>query len=201
MNADHTWNYCSPLDHFAPTESDQYAVQNWNHGCLFGPFFPHNFMLVIVAAARNWIYDHFALTEMESVCCIELEPSLKSDPTALWATLILSLHEMEQVWKLFPVKCELTGVWKNITNVLKELAGANLNVHDLFTKEMGRGTHTAFWHEDWSGSSILKEIFPLLFRLESKKQCCVSDRYKRIGAAIQWTWGWKRAPTTQEENI
>ncbi|KAL4577093.1 hypothetical protein LXL04_013196 [Taraxacum kok-saghyz] len=76
MNADHTWNYCSPLDHFAPTESDQYVVQNWNHSCLFGPFCPHNFMLVIVAAARNWIYDHFALTEMESVCCIELVPWL-----------------------------------------------------------------------------------------------------------------------------
>ena len=86
-------------------------------------------------------------------------------------------------------------------NVTKELVGANLNVHDLFKKEMGRGTHTSFWHEYWSGSSILKDIFPLLFRLESKKQCCVSDRYQRVGATIQWTWGWKRAPSTQEENI
>ncbi|KAL4591708.1 hypothetical protein LXL04_004679 [Taraxacum kok-saghyz] len=98
-------------------------------------------------------------------------------------------------------RCELTGVWKNIMNMTKELGGVNLNANDLFKKEMGRGTQTSFWYEDLSGSGILQDIFPLLFRLESKKQCSVSDLYQRLGATIQWPWGWKRLPSNQEENI
>ena len=37
---------------------------------------------------------------------------LKSCPDYQWAWLIRSLHEMDRVWKLFPVRSTLPGVWK-----------------------------------------------------------------------------------------
>ncbi|KAL4588128.1 hypothetical protein LXL04_001008 [Taraxacum kok-saghyz] len=57
---------------------------------------------------------------------------------------------------------------------------------ELCKKELGAGNETYFWYEDWSGNGILKDIFPDLFQLESRKMCLVRDRYQMNGGTLEW---------------
>ena len=111
---------------------------------------------------------------------------LKSDASSLWARLVLSIHSSSRVWKFFPVRLDISGVWKNIVSISNDLNLCNINFMELCKKELGAGNGTYFWYEDWSGNGILKDIFPDLFQLESRKMCLVTDRYHANGGTIDW---------------
>lgn len=47
------------------------------------------------------------------------------------------------------------------------------------TKWIGDGLCTSFWHENWGPfDRCLKELYPRLFQIESRKDVCVADRVK-----------------------
>ncbi|KAL4561275.1 hypothetical protein LXL04_033439 [Taraxacum kok-saghyz] len=72
---------------------------------------------------------------------------------------------------------------------------------ELCKKELGAGNGTYFWHEDWSGNGILKDIFPDLFLLESRKMCLVRDKYHANGSTTDRFWEWERTTLSYSEKI
>lgn len=43
------------------------------------------------------------------------------------------------------------------------------------------------------------ENFPLLYKLEIFKLCCLVDRYMFSGDNVLWNWKWKRSPSSIQE--
>ncbi|KAL4576429.1 hypothetical protein LXL04_012522 [Taraxacum kok-saghyz] len=68
-------------------------------------------------------------------------------------------------------------------------------------KEAGRGDKTVFWWEDWSGNSVLKEMFPLLYKIEKEKQCLVKNRIKQQGDTRTYEWSWRKENLSTEEEV
>ncbi|KAL4570624.1 hypothetical protein LXL04_026282 [Taraxacum kok-saghyz] len=66
---------------------------------------------------------------------------------------------------------------------------------------MGRGDKTSFWHEEWTGSGILKDIFPLLYKIEKEKNCTVLERLVTSEENPSYNWKWKKARLSTEEDI
>lgn len=77
----------------------------------------------------------------------------------------------------------------------------NSQFAELLKKDLGKGNLTSFWFENWSGNGPLKDSFSELLKLESKKQCLLSDRYEKIGDTFEWKWSWKRSPSSDMEKI
>ncbi|KAL4582705.1 hypothetical protein LXL04_007264 [Taraxacum kok-saghyz] len=113
----------------------------------------------------------------------------------------MALHMKGSRWQTFPVKTELTGVWKNITKVVKELEADNIFLADHMSKQVGCWDKTSFWHEEWTGSGILKDVFPLLFKIEKEKNCTVLDRLDTSNHNPSCKWNWKKTRLSAEEDI
>ncbi|XP_071700204.1 uncharacterized protein [Rutidosis leptorrhynchoides] len=60
-----------------------------------------------------------------------------------------------------------------------------------FTKVIGDGSNTLFWHDHWIGEVKLCMMFPRLYNLEQSALVTVSDRVPEGGFA----WNWRRTPT------
>lgn len=58
-------------------------------------------------------------------------------------------------------------------------------------KEIGDGGTTSFWEEKWGGlEKCLKESYPRLYRLETKKDCVLKERVclGELGSECVWSW-------------
>lgn len=56
------------------------------------------------------------------------------------------------------MRLKVTGVWKNIVSVSKDIAICNIKIVELSKKELGGDNTTSLWFEDWYGSDILKHF-------------------------------------------
>ena len=52
-------------------------------------------------------------------------------------------------------KITLSGVWKNISKVVNDLAGMNINVDDIFQQHVISGNKTLSWKDRWIGYNTL----------------------------------------------
>ncbi|XP_071715067.1 uncharacterized protein [Rutidosis leptorrhynchoides] len=62
---------------------------------------------------------------------------------------------------------------------------------DRFLKD---GKSTAFWHDRWLGSFILKEKYPRLFALDTDKSCTVFYRVDLAGSSFSFNGSWLHSP-------
>ncbi|MFS7901135.1 hypothetical protein Hanom_Chr00s171574g01828981 [Helianthus anomalus] len=58
---------------------------------------------------------------------------------------------------------------------------------------VGSGANVAFWIDFWIGSQPLFMSFPLLFELEKKKSCSVSERVSWESNRVTLSWFWSRS--------
>ncbi|GJZ87097.1 hypothetical protein Tco_0658707 [Tanacetum coccineum] len=74
------------------------------------------------------------------------------------------------LWKFYDQKnCLWSKVIRAIHEV-KELQKQGVNVLDCLSLKLGNGESTSFWHDNWSGVGVAKDIFPRLFALEDRKE-------------------------------
>lgn len=69
----------------------------------------------------------------------------------------------------------------------------------MIKKEIKDGVNTLLWFDVWKGEVPFCLRFPLLFALETRKGCRVSDRLLMYENEICGRWDWCRQPLGQEE--
>ncbi|KAJ0539673.1 putative RNA-directed DNA polymerase [Helianthus annuus] len=123
----------------------------------------------------------------------------RNESNALWRKVVDSIHFSNRSWSSIPLNNKIGGVWKGIVqNVIKtKVEGVSLLQN--FKGLAGNGRRIRFWLEPWVCNVPLKDRFPLLFRLESKKNCWVFSRYNSDLQAFSSSWGWSRSPESAEE--
>nr|GEW70825.1 RNA-directed DNA polymerase, eukaryota, reverse transcriptase zinc-binding domain protein [Tanacetum cinerariifolium] len=73
------------------------------------------------------------------------------------------------LWKFCDKKHSL---WSKI---IKAIHGNDGKV-DLIRLKLGNGESASFWHDNWSGSGVVKDLFPRLFALENHKEVSVRSK-------------------------
>ncbi|GJZ22493.1 putative RNA-directed DNA polymerase [Tanacetum coccineum] len=89
--------------------------------------------------------------------------------------------------------------WKSIIKLPKSFSCANINLHSVFRRKVGDGSSIRFWKDLWVGDSCLKNNFPRLYLLETKKNCTIKDRCCCLNGPNNFSWAWRRSPTLGSE--
>ncbi|KAJ0609001.1 putative RNA-directed DNA polymerase [Helianthus annuus] len=63
-----------------------------------------------------------------------------------------------------------------------------------FRGELGNGQGIAFWTDPWLENEPLKDIYPNIFKLESKKRCKVADRLSAQEGSLNVSRKWRKGP-------
>ncbi|PWA56066.1 RNA-directed DNA polymerase, eukaryota, Reverse transcriptase zinc-binding domain protein [Artemisia annua] len=91
-----------------------------------------------------------------------------SQKTSLWVRIIKAIHGDDgKVGK--DIYSGIRSCWLNIVREVKELQIQRINVLDYIHLKLGNGESILFWEEKWSNDSVLKDLFPRLYALESNK--------------------------------
>ncbi|OVA10116.1 hypothetical protein BVC80_1591g21 [Macleaya cordata] len=75
--------------------------------------------------------------------------------------------------------------WRQITNCCTSTrALATLIIHS--------GSTISFWHDSWTGHKPLKEICPLLFKISTAKDGCITDLIIQTATGNDWHLTFRR---------
>lgn len=88
-------------------------------------------------------------------------------------------------------KKTILRVWSHIQSSILDLGDLGIELYDLFEFHVGSGNGTLFWLDNWLGSGSLASRFPLLYGLDSRKSCFISDRLA--------SWSWRQMPRSPVE--
>ncbi|GJU10200.1 RNA-directed DNA polymerase, eukaryota [Tanacetum coccineum] len=124
---------------------------------------------------------------------------------ALWCKLIRSIHgQSGDSNTTLPLKSK-SGTWYHIVSIKNDLLNLGIDMSLIFKKKIGNGSDTRFWTDNWVGGGLLKFSFLRLYRLDTNKQCVVSDRAptfhqhfattsapiataSQVGLVYKWSW-------------
>jgi len=91
-----------------------------------------------------------------------------NEETALWRTVVQSIHNEDQAALPSWVTSRGTGPWKDIKKlVLKQQPSSNMFTKHLKMK-LGDGSKIRFWEDPWLPTGTLKDTFPLLYRISNQ---------------------------------
>nr|KAJ0202709.1 hypothetical protein LSAT_V11C500285080 [Lactuca sativa] len=122
------------------------------------------------------------------------------EQNSLWSSCIRALHNTRGIDGMAFARCGIPGPWLKIYQINWELDEWNIGLDDLFCRKLGDGKHTHFWKDKWCGDIILRMEFPELYKIESEKNCKVSDRIN-IGDSVVFQGMWKRCPRSGRESV
>ncbi|KAJ0435664.1 putative RNA-directed DNA polymerase [Helianthus annuus] len=123
----------------------------------------------------------------------------KTEPESLWRKVIWSIHNSERAWNPIPGKMTISGPWKQVFKVSRDMEKYGLNLADCFRATPGEGAEISFWKERWIEGGSLQARYPNLFELERAKNATVADRVKLVNGVMVINFCWVRLPTTQAE--
>ncbi|KAJ0533881.1 hypothetical protein HanIR_Chr09g0413511 [Helianthus annuus] len=63
----------------------------------------------------------------------------KTDNGSLWRKVIWSIHQSSRVWNFIPRKLVVSGVWKQIVKVAKDVEKLGYNLDEQFRCVLGDG--------------------------------------------------------------
>ena len=112
---------------------------------------------------------------------------LKCEKEALWSKTIKEIHNLHGKPQDYLVNKNISGVWHNIVSAKKEINKVGLQINDIFKINIKSGENTQFWGDKWLGSTSLKEKYPELYNLESRKTCTVADRFYEGSFSGHWS--------------
>lgn len=116
---------------------------------------------------------------------------VRTDNRSLWCLVIRGIHNLKNK----PADCIsrkiIPGVWNNIAGATRLLYKNRINMKVVLVKQVERGDDSLFWWDKWITTEPLKDLFPDVYQLESRKRCKVEERVK-IGCL---TWKWKSYPS------
>lgn len=87
------------------------------------------------------------------------------DRNTLWRQVIQGIHKTNSKEDSRLANRSITGVWKNIASVDKELEKVGVPMEFIMKKKVNKGDKTLFWIDIWAGNETLKEKFPNLYVL------------------------------------
>ncbi|GKC21915.1 RNA-directed DNA polymerase, eukaryota, reverse transcriptase zinc-binding domain protein [Tanacetum coccineum] len=108
------------------------------------------------------------------------------NPPALWARLILDIHDRTEDSSSFFSHINNKGVWSRIVGSINIMHEKGFIPLSSMQRRVNNGISTKFWYDTWVGSSSLKQQFPRLFRLALNKDASVRDCWNN-GWHIVWS--------------
>ncbi|XP_071704508.1 uncharacterized protein [Rutidosis leptorrhynchoides] len=78
------------------------------------------------------------------------------------------------------------GVWHTIVLAGNTIEENNVQFKNSFSKIIGDGSLTSFWHEHWIGDNKLSVLFPRLLRLDELPDITVINRF--TDSRLVWNW-------------
>lgn len=114
----------------------------------------------------------------------------------IWIKIIKEKYGMEENrWVAKDSKTPFgCGVWRGVLRV-KNFFMANVRF------QLGDGRRISFWHDNWTGSRSLKETFPTLYRLSTKKYGVVREFTCNFQNKSGWYLFPSRILTSQEAGM
>ncbi|KAJ0511407.1 putative reverse transcriptase zinc-binding domain-containing protein [Helianthus annuus] len=125
----------------------------------------------------------------------------KTEENSLWKRVVEALHYSGRKWDFLPSRKGWSGPWSNIAKVIARITIDGKPIRCFFKSDIGDGSATSFWLDPWVGEVLLKDLCPLLFVLESRKKCKVSDRLIRYSNGVSKNWEWRRNPVSGQEVV
>ncbi|KAL7602873.1 hypothetical protein Lser_V15G17522 [Lactuca serriola] len=110
----------------------------------------------------------------------------KLDNTSLWSQVITSIHNLSDKPANHLSKKIIVGVWNNIAGAKLDIEKKGVPFNIIIQKSVSSGTDTLFWQDEWIHGGKLKDRFPGLYLIESKKRCKVAERIQLSG--FEWNW-------------
>ncbi|KAL4559382.1 hypothetical protein LXL04_031520 [Taraxacum kok-saghyz] len=112
---------------------------------------------------------------------------LKCEKEALWAKTIKGIHNLHGKPHDYLVNKNSHGVWQNIVSEKKEINKLGVQMNDIFKLSIKSGENTLFWGDKWLGMTSLKDKYPVLYNLESRKTCTIADRFYDGSFSGHWS--------------
>jgi hypothetical protein len=75
------------------------------------------------------------------------------------------------------------------SHFLSGLIKVNKSFLDLGRFQLGNGQNVSFWEDRWLGNSTLKELYPSLFAITSKKHISVASIFSTVPLNISFRRG------------
>ncbi|GKB67028.1 hypothetical protein Tco_0928440 [Tanacetum coccineum] len=89
-----------------------------------------------------------------------------------------------------------SGTWASIVRSCLELEHVSIDLENLMERKVLSGNQTRFWTDCWiKNHGPLKNRFPILFALETSKDCFVADRWVHEDGFWHAKWSWRRHPS------
>ncbi|KAM0055851.1 hypothetical protein Hdeb2414_s0006g00210941 [Helianthus debilis subsp. tardiflorus] len=123
----------------------------------------------------------------------------KTDRDSLWRRVIWCLHNSSRSWNFIPCRLTLSGPWKQVNSVAKDMEEYVFDLHRAFRGVAGYGHCISFWKDCWIFEEPLCIKFPNMYNLEVNKNVQVAERLVKDNGAIIIKFNWQRSPSTEEE--
>ncbi|KAM0043572.1 putative Endonuclease/exonuclease/phosphatase superfamily [Helianthus debilis subsp. tardiflorus] len=118
---------------------------------------------------------------------------------SLWRKVIEAIHGGKGCWVFLPSKANLIGCWKSLVSVLTRTKIQGKSLHSFIRGKVGDGSDIRFWFDNWLGSTILKDRWPALYRLERHKGCTVIERLQPSNSKVLLSSSWSSGIHTVEQ--
>ncbi|KAJ9564171.1 hypothetical protein OSB04_000137 [Centaurea solstitialis] len=127
----------------------------------------------------------------------------RSEKGALWNLVIVAFHGNNGGLDESRQHGKQPGIWRNIVKIKKDFDNVNIPLVSLFQRKISPSSDIQFWQEAWLGSESLKKRFPLLYDLEVKKRCLISERmrFDENGLFTELISGWKKVVLSPSESV
>ncbi|XP_071688093.1 uncharacterized mitochondrial protein AtMg00310-like [Rutidosis leptorrhynchoides] len=113
---------------------------------------------------------------------------LVNNPNALWVRVIKEIHGPESGFA--GPGCYTKGLWYDIVSFITMRQSQNVIDLNTLTRVIGNGMSTRFWQDVWIGNESLATRFNCLYRLDTRPNRTISDRFN----SSSFSWEWLRNP-------
>nr|GEX71129.1 RNA-directed DNA polymerase, eukaryota [Tanacetum cinerariifolium] len=88
---------------------------------------------------------------------------------SLWSKIVKAIHDNDGNVGMVR-NTRVRSCWTSILKEVKELQKDEVNVFNWIRLKLGNGESTSFWHDNWSGAGVVKDLFPRIFALVNHKE-------------------------------
>lgn len=98
------------------------------------------------------------------------------EKNSLWVKVIRGKYNLDQgCWfPHLPASGQVTNIWKGICSITNTSSCISALIQEGFRVKIGSGQETLFWDHVWFGDRAIKEMYPRLYLISSKKREAVS---------------------------
>ena len=111
----------------------------------------------------------------------------KRENNTLWKTFIIACHPSRHRWSFLPLSSRSSGCWAVIVRLGDKLKFGDRLFHGCFRGKVGDGHSIRFWLDHWVLDGPLKENFPSIFSIDTRKDCTVRDKWQGDSASGCWS--------------